>query len=468
MAQELIRSSLIRELGEAYHSDDGNAFRVTYNSALAVSGALAVLAGVIFFGLWLILPLFNIPDELMAAAGWLVAARGVQTVIVLVLAAPFNMYKVTERMVLHNALLIAIRAAYVAGVLWLLLFDTGTDPGRGVTMYSIISSVLVIAIVVVAVLGLLLVDRRLMPDLTLVSRASLARIAKMSGWNVGATAATMSYRRLAPVLMNLAVGLSGNLVLGMAILLTVSVRRLTEGMTEGVDAVATRLSTTEGEQAVQTLMHHSIRLHGVASFPLAVLVLILAEPLLLAWVGDTLQDQATTVPMTIVLVRILAIGMVARAISDGWMRVLYGAGQVAFYAPYVIAGGVLNPLLFLLLLQVLPESLDYTAVAWAYSAVLVGVNALTVPFVGARSIGLPFRRLLTPLIRPFVLALVCAPIPLLAMRRIDDWNFLWLILVGGAYGAVYVVLCWRFLMERDERQRFARAALRRLPLRMTG
>ena len=112
MLQELVQSSLIRELGVAHHSHNPNDFRRTYNTSLAISAGLAIIASVLFLIIWLCLPLFDIPTHLMAAAQWLVLTRGVETFFIILFAAPYNMYKVTERMVAYNALLIIKRLCY--------------------------------------------------------------------------------------------------------------------------------------------------------------------------------------------------------------------------------------------------------------------------------------------------------------------------------------------------------------------
>ncbi len=100
MAQEIVRSSLIRELGSVYHGGDGSTgtdqFRQVYNSALAISAVIAGLAVVAFAVLWFVVALLDISNDLLPAARWLVVAKGAETFVLLLLAAPFNMYKVTE------------------------------------------------------------------------------------------------------------------------------------------------------------------------------------------------------------------------------------------------------------------------------------------------------------------------------------------------------------------------------------
>ncbi|MHC4414075.1 MAG: hypothetical protein ACYS0G_02195 [Planctomycetota bacterium] len=463
MAQEVIASSLIRELGAAYHSGDPDRFRSVYNAAIAISTVIALLAALVFAVLWLLVPLFHIPAGLHSAARWLVFTRGAETCAILLLSAPFNMYKVSERMVAYNAWLIVHRMCYVVGATFVIL---GTaDHSHALVLYAVISSTLVIVARLVAVSAMLFIESGLIPAPGATNRDTVRMVLRIGGWNAGAVVATMSYTRVGPVLMNLAFGLAGNLILGMTIQVTDSVRRLTVGMTDGLEAVSARLSATGSDGAVRTLMRHATRLHGFAAFPVAVLVLVLADPLLRLWLGGWLQDPGTTVPMAVTLVRIMMLGMIARAISDGWIRIFYGAGHVHRYAPLLIASGVAYPLLMGLLLLALPESVGYTAVCWAFSALLVGVHAILAPLAGARALGTTYGPLLSWLARPLIIAVACSPILILAAWKTEQWTWPRLLVVVGVYGMVYVGLCLIFVMDRSERKRFAKAALRRLPHR---
>ena len=328
MAQQIVRSSLIRELGAAYHSGHPDKFRSTYNAAVAISAATALLVACVFAALWFAIPLLQIPDHLIPAARWMVVARGAETFAAVLLAAPFNMYLVTERMVALNAWLIVNRFCYLIAATSVLMLAIG-DPGRAVTLYAFISAGLVIASLLVAVAVMMLMDRRLMPAPAAITRDALKSVLHIGGWNAAATAATTSHIPLGSVIMNLAFsmmslpfGLFGNLILGLAIRLTVAVRQLTTGVTVGLDAVSARLSTTRRAGAVRALMHHSTRLHGLATFPVAIGVVALAEPVLRLWVGDRLEDPQNILPKAIMLIRIMTLGMIARAISDGWIRIL--------------------------------------------------------------------------------------------------------------------------------------------------
>ena len=156
--------------------------------------------------------------------------------------------------------------------------------------------------------------------------------------------------------------------------------------------------------------------------------------------------------------------MVARAVSDGWIRILYGAGHVTRYAWMIIAGAVMYPLVFGVLLVILPTASRYTAVTWAYSAVLVIVHGLLVPLAGARALRIRDADFFVPLVRPLIIAVVCSPILLLAHGKQGQSELLWLIAALALDGVTNLGLCIAFWMNPVERLRVTKPAFRQLPV----
>ena len=408
--------------------------------------------------LLLLLPLLEIPEPLLPAARLFVAAKAFELFWLIALAPPVNMYVVTERMVEYNLWLIAERAAHLAAAVYITVTGV-TSIGTGIVLYGALSSGLVVLTLVASSVRIALTDRRLVPSPGLANRESLRPLLHIGGWYAAVLVAMSMHLRLGAVIMNLAFGLFGNLIFGLAMTLASYMRMIATGMTTGLDAVTGRLSSSRGDPAVRQLVHHATRLHGLATFPAAVILLVLAEPLLQLWVGGRVEDPATALPPTATLVRVLAIGIAVRSISDGWITVLYGAGYIARYAPVVIIGGIASPLLAVLLLVVLPETVRYTAVAWAFSAVMVVVHGCLVPWIAGRTLGIGGWRLVGALVRPLTVSIAAAPILLLAAWRVQNWTLWHLGATLALFGVVYGLLVVLFVADRHERERF-RAAIR--------
>src|SRR5690606_28101726 len=164
------------------------------------------------------------------------------------------------------------------------------------------------------------------------------------------------------------------------------------------------------------------------------------------------------------LARLVALGMMARAICDGWLRVLYGAGHIHRYAPVVVGAGFATPIGTVILLLTLPEPIRYMAPAAAYAAVLLVAYLGLIPRITARALGVSVGDVLSPLIRPAAVALAIVPILVGARFVIHDWNFVSLGAVGLAAGTVYAGLAWIFVVEAEERRRLRAGVLGRLGL----
>lgn len=458
--QWVIQRSMVRELGTALHTNDTDHFRGVFNSALL----LCVIAAVITLGMFLILylcvGLFNIDEDLQPTARKLVLAMSVQAFFVIFLSPYYNMYLVTERMVAYNSWRVMERLNYLGPSLWVMYTSTG-DVGRDVYLYGALTALSFVVMMIAAAIVMMALDRRVLPKPKLINRAACGSIMAIGGWNTAVVLAVDSQNQVDALIMNIA-GLVFNAIWGLAFQLTSYVRMVSSGMTTGLDAMAARLSTQGHEPALRTLVHHSTRLHGLVTFPAALGLVVLAEPILQIWLGSRLSDPATQIPPAVVLTRILIVGLSSYAISDGWMFIFYGAGHIRKYAPLMLVGALCNPIIAMVLFQLLPESISYISPAIAYSLVLLIAHMILMPLRTAPAMGLRLRDLYVPLIRPFVIALAAAPILVVCNHAVERWNLLLLVAVAAAYGAVVMALTWVYFLDSAERKRIGGALRRQL------
>lgn len=463
MIQEIVSDCMIRELGNAHHRRDPEHFKGVYNSALVLSSVAAVVAMLIFVGVLFALPWLEIPEAMIPAGRWLVAARGTYTFFVVLLAPAFNMYVISERMLEANFWRVVIRSCDLISAV-LLLWATQADVSGNIVRFGLWSSGTALAAQISAVVILMTSDRRLVPALSNASWAHFKSLLGMGKWNLAVVTASNLHLRLDAIIMNLAFGLFGNLIFGLAVQATSYVRMIATGMTAGVDAVAARLSTVGHKDSLSRLVYHSTRLHGLVTFPTALGMMLLADPFLHIWVGPRIEDPATSIPPTVTIIRALSLGITVQAIADGWVRILYGAGHIRRYAPVVLLGGLINPGLATLLVWSLPQSIRFLGPAYSYSLVLLIIHMGVLPVIAASLLGVSIRELFAPLAKPLAIALLCAPILLAAEQWVPRWNLFWLAGAAAAYGVVYVALATAFVLEPHERRRLWDAAARRLGL----
>ena len=131
-----MRYALNRELGEALHNSDPDAFRKTFVAAYVVCAALTGLAALTFLVLIAIVPVFEVPDHLVTPARWALAARGSYTCVMLALTPSINMLVISERMTLFNLWMVIERAAPLTTAIVLFPVMGISDPAQGLVLFA--------------------------------------------------------------------------------------------------------------------------------------------------------------------------------------------------------------------------------------------------------------------------------------------------------------------------------------------
>ena len=259
---------------------------------------------------------------MLVAARWLVIAKGIETVVAIMLGAPMNMYVATERMALSNFWIVVQRCCPIVAALFVILVQGIEEPVEGLQAFAVISASLFILVLLIAVCTIVIVDNRLIPRIQYIGKSALKELLHIGGWNAVAVTSLGMHIRIDNLLMNLFFLMPGSLIYGFTSQLTSYVRMLAMGVSYGLDAVSTRVSTRKGEDAVSTLCTHITRLNSTIALPAAAALFVLAGPILTLWVGDRMEHPEIELPLTIVLVRIMCIGMAIRALTDGWIKIM--------------------------------------------------------------------------------------------------------------------------------------------------
>lgn len=467
IVKDIVNQSMIRELGVAHHQKDPLAFKRTYNSALLLSSFAAVATLAVFAVVFLVLVfIFKLEsgvvssDAMRSAVLWFLVAKASQTCVAVIVAPPFNMYLVTERMVFVNiwGVLDVVGRTVAAFV----VAQADLEPASGLVLFGVLSAAATVLIYLVAVTGMIITDHRLIPSPASISLNEIRSIVSVGGWNVVMLAANQLQVQAGAFVMAGFYGLAfGSGSWSLAARLTAMTRRVAMATARGSDAVAARISSAGGDEAVRPLLYHSTRLFGFVIFPCVLAIFILAEPSINLLAGDRTEDLEIVAAAPILL-RILVVGMAARGMANGWFRIFYGAGYIRRYAPIVLVGAILNPIIAIALIFTIPDKTAYTGAAWSYLFVFVFFNAGIAAKAGARSLGVSYMKLLGPLVRPLLLSLMTAPILLLAIWSIQQWRVWSLLGVVLIYGTVYVAFGYGFMLDRAERCRVATAIARRM------
>lgn len=454
--RELTHKSMIRELGAAYHSNDPQAFLETYNSAYILSTAVAGLTLLAFGILLLIFPRLNISDELRKPAMIFLLAQASHAILIVLFSPAFNMYMVQHRFISYNSWYILLRGAnFLAAVTLIKIFHLPGQP-TSLATYGLLWAGLDNIFLILAVGLLMLGDKRLFIRKQHMHRKALSNILGTFGWNTGVQLSMASIERLPPFILNLMIGPIANTIWGVVYRLTSYVRMVTIGVQFGADSVSAKLSASNDEHAtrrVRNYMSNQTRLNALVALPAGLIMFILARPLLDAWIGHKVEDPQAILAPAALMTRILAVAIVTRAVSEGWVTVLYGAGFVSRYAPVIFAGGILAPLLGILAIWVLPEHLKVQGPALGFAFVVSSVYLLALPVVGSKCVEQSYFHMLAPMKRPLLAATLAAPALFLSQIFHNPSPIYQLLIPTIAFGMVYGLLAFTIVLTSRERHR---------------
>lgn len=401
--RQIMQQSLVRELGSSYHTGD-TSFRRTYAALYRLAALFAILTLFTFGLVLLLIPVFRIPPDLTTAARWFVVVEGVQTAIMIFLSPALNMFLVIERFTAYSVWFVSLRATQLVAVVGLGYVLRIEDPAQGLFLLGLAWAGMSVLTYLAGVAYLVRLDRRLMPTVRRPEPGALREVFGTFSWNSGVQVAMNFHEQIPPVLLNLLAGPLANAAWGVGFRLVAYIRMVTTGMQFGSDAVSARLAKAGDEESMhqlRRLVGIQTRLTSAVSLPAGAAVFLYAFPVLHLWVGGQVRDYQAVMPGAVLMARVLAAALAARAISDTWIIILYGAGYVRSYAPVVISGGVIAPVLGLALMKVLPADLVIIGPAVSFTAVFVGLHLMVIPFIAARCLRLSpfalFHALLGPL-----------------------------------------------------------------------
>lgn len=466
LTEDTLRRSMIRELGAALHSKARDEFITVFNTANILALIMALPTLLIFGVILAILPLFNISPSLMSAAYWIVGCKAIESFFDVIFSPTFNTYIASERMFAHNICMIAQRIARLGAAIWLIVaISDSTSTSDALRSYAIVGAVMYIGVSFVAVLVMMLfIEPRTRPRPWLARRSAVGNLVQVGKWNLTLSLSQNLHMKADQIITNLFFGLTYNAIFGWAMQLSSYVRMLGVGVTDGIDAATARISSLQGNDSVRSMLQHSTRVHAFVAVPSAIGFFVLAEPMMRVWIGDRAEDPDTVIPKTALVIQIMVFGNMIRAVSDGWIGVLYGAGHIRRYAKPVAFWSILNPVIAVFLSMNLPETTAYLGPPIAFTVVTLLLSGIVVPIIGARCLELRTRDLFIPLLRPTLVSIVASPLLVIAAYGIQSWNLLNLAGTCALYALAVTLLSIRFVLDRAERARFMAMATNRVGL----
>ncbi len=480
--RQIIQNSLVRELGSAYHSDE-ETFRRSYGSICSIAIVCALLSIVTFGIVFALIPLFELPENFTGPARWFVFGQGIYTVAMVILAPMLSMYLVKENFIGYNIWFIGVRASNIISVLILGYVFVIDDPALGLTLHGITWGCLAAIGMLIASWIMIAKDSRLKFSTKGGDKEARKQVLSTFSWNTGVQIAINLHEQIPQLLLNLFYGTIANAAWGIGYRFVAYIRMCTTGVQFGSDAVSARMASgddAEGSRKqLQRLITVQTKLTAMIAIPASIVVFVYVWPIFDIWVGTSLEDYNTVMPIAVYMSRIMAFAIVARSISESWMFILYGAGFIKVYAPWIILGGIIAPITSIILMNTLPQHLIIYAPPSMFAFVFVVIHLFGLPIIAGKCLKIRGSALLIALIRPLlagIIALVCSIGLLYAGGRVSDLGFTglidvsrgelidwkWMLASLFTFGFVYTVNSAVFVLDTNDRQRLIGAVRSRI------
>ena len=486
--RQIIQMSLVRELGQAYHGDE-NAFRQNYATICVIAVIAAVLSVISFGVVFALIPVFKISEEFIWAARWFVVGQGAYTAVTIILAPILNMYLVKERFVGYNIWYIGVRSGNIISVILLGYIIAIDDPAFGLAVHGVVWAFLASLGMVIAAWVMVRKDHRLMFTVKGSDKHARSQVFSTFSWNTVVQIAMNLHEQIPPLLLNLFFGTLVNAAWGIGFRFVSYIRMCTTGVQFGSDAVSARMNSGEDSEdsrrQLQRLVAIQTKMTAMIAFPAAMGVFVFSWPIFDAWVGSSLEEYNTVMPVAVYMSRILAIALLARAISDTWIIILYGAGYVKAYAPWVLAGGIFAPVVSVVLMLVVPGSYVVYMPPVMYAFVLVTIHVGVLPFIVGKCLHTKGPSLILALGKPMLatmIAIGCSLLVLFLGGGIEDLGYqgaltqergqaiewVWILSSIVVFGFVYAIASYSFVLESAERRRISTVVLNRITMRSSS
>ncbi len=233
-------------------------------------------------------------------------------------------------------------------------------------------------------------------------------------------------------------------------------QRLTNQLNGVLFPVVVESDVTNRQARLQRVLLEGTRLSLATVLPIAIVLIVLAKPLVQGWVGQKMIESAA-------VIQILAFAVAFRVGNATGTTLLKGSGKVRYLAIVNIATGVVNMALSAALIR--PFGLE--GVAWGTLAPIAFSSMFLLFPAACRRVEVPVfeavRRTVWPAVWP---AVVCGAL-LLAVSRISSGTLLAVLVEAAGTGLLYELLFFGIAIGRRDRMQYAdklKQLLRQRPL----
>lgn len=305
---------------------------------------------------------------------------------------------------------------------------------------------------------------RIFPELDI--RFSLfrrERLREVTGFSVYASiidwANKLNYQ-LDELIIGVFIGSSAVAVWAPAERIITGTQRLTNQLNGVLFPVIVDSDASQQQDRLQQILLQGTRLSLVMVVPIAAALVLLAHPLVYAWLGAKAPAMAGAIPV----IQILAFAVAIRVGNATGTTILKGAGEHRMLAFVNLATGLANVILSVALIH------RFGLVGVAVGTLIpIAVTAIFILYPAAcRRVGLPLRRAVTEAVLPAVWPALVVGAALAGTRLISSGTLLAVVLQGLGGGVLYLALFYAVAIGRRDRAMYTAKAMELMGRRLAS
>jgi O-antigen/teichoic acid export membrane protein len=221
------------------------------------------------------------------------------------------------------------------------------------------------------------------------------------------------------------------------------VQRLTNQLNGVLFPTIVDSDAAQKQQRLQQILVEGTRLSLVMVVPVATALIVLADPLVHAWLGRNADKVAGSIPV----LQILAVAVTFRVGNATGSTLLKGAGGHRLVAWVNLGTGLVNVLLSIVLIR----TFGLRGVAWG-TLIPIAFSAVFILYPAAcRRVGMPLTRVFVQSILPALWPAFAMAGLLVATRNISSGTFLAVACQAAAGGVLYLALFFTLAIGKRDR-----------------
>lgn len=224
------------------------------------------------------------------------------------------------------------------------------------------------------------------------------------------------------------------------------VQRLTNQLNGVLFPTIVDSDASRRDERLQQILLQGTRLSLAMVVPVAVSLIMLADPLVHAWLRRNADKMAGCIPV----LQILAVAVAIRVGNSTGTTLLKGAGEHRLVAWVNMGTGVVNAILSVLLIH----AFGLTGVAWGTLIPIAAASFFILYPAACRRVGLPLSRAVAQSVLPAVWPAFAVAGVLAITRHISSGTLLAVALQAALGGVVYVALFFTVAIGKRDRAEY--------------